>query len=854
MARQGVCASGVRPTLSTSSVALLALLLVAAALPAATVLFDNETAAEVQAWHYEGRAPGSGVRELTRVERFASSGRAALCFRSPAWKQGMPSWPAFEAKPTVTDWSGHDRLVYDLTNATAFPQRLNLFIADEGTATRSGLHQASVLAAHSYSQVVVPLAGLAEKKVKPQAMRVLHFYTAEPPGDLELYLDRVVLLRPGEPLPEVSESYRKDFGQLQLARVAAVREQLTAAREQLGRPGGSRRVSAWVAAELAALGQRVDAYEAQARQGDPALLQGQAAVQAIQGALERLRSLVAFRTAFESVREAVRATRDDLGVGVATSMEKVLPRALAVAARPAAGLELDLARNETESCQIVVVPFERDLAAVQVRIGDLRGEAGATFAAATIQAVPVGYVETKAIPPYGSEHVGWWPDPILNFLSAVPVAKGDAQAFWVRCKAPRDQAPGLYRGAAEVLVDDQVAATLPLAVTVHRFTLPDRSPLPLAVTFSPHDHPTAESTARQAEWRKSPDYPINAWKRHTKAWASFLADYYLTYDSLYHRTVPDFEILAELHRQGRLDRFNLGYYGPLNEGAEAEAKWRESTLPRLRSGYDKAKELGLLDHAYIYGCDEAPQELFPTVQRAAAVLKAEFPGVLVMTTTYDHSFGQDSPITAMDAWCPLTPKMQPELADRARAAGREVWWYICCGPHHPHANMFIEYPAIEGRVLMGPLTAKYRPDGFLYYQISIWNSERPIESGPFTTWDPRSWTSYHGDGSWTCVGPDGTPLPTMRLENFRDGLEDYAYHRILAATAAKVAADPALRAPRADWLARAQALLRVPEEVVKSTTEYTRDPAVMARYRAQLVATIEAAGIAPVEPWEAPGR
>jgi Glycoside hydrolase 123, catalytic domain len=93
--------------------------------------------------------------------------------------------------------------------------------------------------------------------------------------------------------------------------------------------------------------------------------------------------------------------------------------------------------------------------------------------------------------------------------------------------------------------------------------------------------------------------------------------------------------------------------------------------------------------------------------------------------------------------------------------------------------MFIEYPAIDGRLLMGAMTAKERPDGFLYYQISIWNSRKPITSGPFTDWEPRSWTTYHGDGSWTCVGPEGRPVPTIRLENFRDGLEDYAYAVIL---------------------------------------------------------------------------
>jgi hypothetical protein len=162
--------------------------------------------------------------------------------------------------------------------------------------------------------------------------------------------------------------------------------------------------------------------------------------------------------------------------------------------------------------------------------------------------------------------------------------------------------------------------------------------------------------------------------------------------------------------------------------------------------------------------------------------------------------------------------------------------------------MFVEYPAIEGRLLMGAMTSKYRPDGFLYYQISIWNSRKPIERGPFTDWDPRSWTTYHGDGSWTCVGPKGTPLPTIRLENFRDGLEDYAYFRMLEATVAKVEASTELRTRRADWLKDAKARLEVPPDVVTSLTEYTRDPDKVYRYRNGLADAIESSGVAAESP------
>ncbi len=556
---------------------------------------------------------------------------------------------------------------------------------------------------------------------------------------------------------------------------------------------------------------------------------------------DRAESVQRFRSEFDGIRSKValgKNPRTDVAVGFATSMEKVLPRAMPFQCATTNRLALSVARNEKESFQVLVLPCERDLKGVRIDVKDLRS-GRARFASTNIQVCPVGYVQTRTNPPYGSSCVGWWPDPLLEFMSSADITKGDLQSFWVRVRAPKDQKPGTYRGKLQVVMDGTPAFAFDLSVQVFSFTLPEASPLPLAITFSPEDSPLPQTQKEQEDCRKSPDYPLNAWRKHKQEWADFLSDYYVTYDSLYHHTVPDFQILMRLNRLGRLGLYNLGYYDYPGTGAQDVESWKTRTLPRLREGYTKAKQLGLLQHAYIYGCDEVGKDFFPRVQQAADILKAEFPGVLVMTTTYDQSYGMDSVIKSMDAFCPLTPSFDPEKAATARAAGKQVWWYICCGPHHPHANMFIEYPAIEGRLLMGAMTAKYRPDGFLYYQISIWNSRKPITSGPFTDWDPRSWTVYHGDGSWTCVGPDGTPLPTIRLENFRDGLEDYAYVRALEAAIKQVESDPKPTGKKTAWLKKAQALLEVPADVMKSKTEYTRDPAVLYAYRHRLAEAIE---------------
>lgn len=804
---------------------------------AATMLFDFESAADAKSLPYRTR----GKTALDIVPEFASSGTNSLRFTSPVWKQGLPEWPSFELKPSLRDWSDYDRLAVDIVNSSEERFFFSLYVSDSRVPFREGLNHRFALASCGVARFVIPLSGFP-KAVNRSDISLMHFFAERPQSDMALYLDNITLLKKGEELPVPSQRFIKEMALLsQDAFDAADRT-------------------------IAELGQAVEPYceapeiRANARRH---LEQLSATFQALRSelvsetltldklaALQRELANMPKRAARLSAvlryqQECVKAgiALSPMLVGTATSMEQLLPRDVSFTLQPVRTVEVRLARNEKESFQLAVMPVDAALEKVSVTVSDLTGPGGATFARTQIDCDVTGYVETKQSPPYKVDHVGWWPDPILNFLGPVDIAAGDLQSFWIRVRAPHGQPPGDYRGTLIVTAANAPTVKLELRVHVYRFTLPDESPLPLAVTFAPHDSPILATQAEQTAWRGTPDYPVNAWKKHTTAWGDFLADYYLTYDSLYHHGMPDFSILQRLKEQGRLGHFNLGYWSYVNDSEAARAAYQESTIKRLRAAYDQAKELGLLDHAYIYGCDEVTTDLFGRVEEAAALIKAACPGVPIMTTTYDQSYGMNSGIGSVDIFCPLTPKFDLEQVALARAAKKEVWWYICCGPHHPYANMFIEYPAIEGRLLMGAMTAKMRPDGFLYYQISIWNSQKPITTGPFTEWSARSWTVYHGDGAWTCVGPDGTPLPTQRLENFRDGLEDFAYVRILEERMAQQVADP----DAAAWLAEAQAALAVPETLVANMKEYSRDPAAVYAWRDRLAALIERAP-APLVP------
>ena len=769
------------------------LLFMAITVSGAVTLFDFE----------DGKSPKilAKTYSVGATNAFATSGMHGLRFRCDRWVKGMPEWPSFNLISPVRDWSGYDRLVIDVVSlGDADCDAISTFLAGPEGRIQNGLHATLRLQSHRYVQWVVDLKNWPTETSPTNIVRV-HLFTSNPQA-VDVVLDRITLLKKGEPLP--------------------VPESPCVARDIL-----------------------------------PMALAGQDALLASNATLRARLDNVDDYLRFQVKTEKSPFRSPAMLLGTATSMEKIRPRGrFSAEAIPADGLGVRLAGNEYESLQVLVAPRGEDLKNVRVRVGDLKGQRG-VFSAANVACDVMGYVElrrrapykvgcavpTNAAPGYARKalrpDLGWWPDPILNFLDGVDISGMDVQSFWVRVHCPERQPAGTYRGELTVSADGVTPVKVPFSVRVNGFSLGRASPLPLAITFSPGPTTQLEDAAglaAAAARRNDPLAPVNLWRHREQEWGDFLADYGITMDSLYHSGKIHFDVLERLKGQGRLGWFNLGYWSyPKTTNAADVAKWRASTVGRLRKAYDEAKRRGLLDRAYVYGCDEIATNFFPMIRLAVKELKEALPGVPVSTTAYDHEFGVGTALDVMDWFTPLTPKFDKEKAAASRAAGHQVWWYICCGPKTPYANMFIECPAMEGRLLMGAQTVRMRPDGFLYYQITIWNSKRCITAGPFTDWDPRSWTTYHGDGSWTCVGPDGRPLPTIRLENFRDGLEDYAYAKLLEA---KLAA----RAGRDDgWSRKAKALLDVPRDVMDTMTNYTDDPAAVYRWRDAMADLIEAA-------------
>ncbi|MBP5673661.1 MAG: DUF4091 domain-containing protein [Victivallales bacterium] len=801
---------------------------------AADFAFHFNTADDFKIWEISSQK----LEQLTPAKDYAIFDAACLRFKTPKWEKGMPEWPSCQAKPLISDWTPYDRLLIDITNPNPEPQRLSLFISDSKIPFRQALGDSFNIEGSGCTRCVVQLSKFPNT-VNLKDISIIHIFTQRPAADMDLFIADAILLKKDEPLPEIPSAFITKLNALNASALLAAKEAAAKTVQNLGDLCGDmpelrnkladakrsihRRLGN-IERKLAAEDLTMEQYEEIRKQ-----------LAEMPETFKRLPSILQFQ------KDSILAGFDNpkMLVGTASSMVKILPKDMPFDVQVVKTVELSLARNEWESVQIAVMPRTNDeLKNVTIAVTPLTDGKGNTLE--KVDTDTVGYVKTVSRPPYAVSYVGWWPDPILRGCENVNIKPRDIQTFWLRFRAGTKQPAGIYNGKLTVSAEGADPVTLDLQIKVRDFNVPANTALPTAITFG----------FNHKQCCVKEDYDTIKFK-----YSDFLADYQIDYDHLYRGGSPDFDIIQRLHKQGRLTAFNLGnvFNGGVDEkGFEEKMK---KTIDRLRPAYEKAKELGLLEYAYIYGFDERGKDQFPILERCAKALREAFPEVLLMTTSYDDTYGANSVVKTMDAWCPLTPVYQKTVdkIPAARAAGKYVWWYICCGPHNPFTNWFVEYAAIESRLLMGAQTAKFRPDGFLYYHTSIWNNNKGIDcsAGPYTTWNPVSWTVYHGDGSLFHCDSNGAPLPSIRLENYRDGQEDYAYFCILEDAVKQVKAKASLTAAEKKWLKDAEAALIVPETLVKGMDVYSRDPQELRKWRDHLADLIEACGFsAKINPWK----
>ena len=145
--------------------------------------------------------------------------------------------------------------------------------------------------------------------------------------------------------------------------------------------------------------------------------------------------------------------------------------------------------------------------------------------------------------------------------------------------------------------------------------------------------------------------------------------------------------------------------------------------------------------------------------------------------------------------------------------------YVPADLHHPYANFYIDYPAIDHRIVFWQLWAR-GVTFFLHRQSNRWKQSNGIEE----RWPEGAWvTAGRGNGAACLLYPGKEAvLPSIRLAHIRDGIEDYEALAVLAKWNDKL--DPAKHAA---LIAENKTMLAVPDAVSAGMANYADDPAVL---------------------------
>ncbi len=188
-----------------------------------------------------------------------------------------------------------------------------------------------------------------------------------------------------------------------------------------------------------------------------------------------------------------------------------------------------------------------------------------------------------------------------------------------------------------------------------------------------------------------------------------------------------------------------------------------------------------------------------TLKARAERLRSIFPEAVIVTPLHrDLQLDEETDAFRFlegitDLWCPKAALFSsyiyseeqrakyPPVGERMRARkakGERLWWYVCCEPAHPYANVHMDLPLVEARVLFWQ-QVKEDVDGFLYWSSTYWqNTEDEFEFAPHYLMGVEKIPVY-GDGVLCYMDEDGTPLPSVRLMALSSGMRDYSLLRLL---------------------------------------------------------------------------
>ncbi len=535
-----------------------------------------------------------------------------------------------------------------------------------------------------------------------------------------------------------------------------------------------------------------------------------------------------------------------------------------------AALRLELAGGETEAVQLVLWP-ERDNALLALSISSLACSIGGAIAPERWSAREVAYLEVTQ-PSDHASFLGWQPDPLPALALPLNLTAGRAAPLWLSLTLPAGAAAGSCAGTLSLEFADDTRLSFPVEVRVFGFAVPRERHLQTAYGLWLHDldryhHLNGDPALRRQVLR---------------LYLAELAAHRLSvYDPMgddgigirFTNTEPnpqDAQVEADFSAADPaleyaldtlgMDAFRLplpyfaggdwtGHYLPTLLGLAWGTPEYEALYTRvIQAMTSHLASRGWLEKAYTYWYDEPQEADYELVRQGMDLIRRAEPRLRrLLTEQFEPELAG-----AVDIWSPLLDYFSTRWSRARQALGEEVWWYVCTWPPAPYPGNFIDHEGLEHRIRYW-MAWQYGVQGDLYWAVNYWTCDGAFLPGTLQDpWaDPMAYNFYQGQvGTWgngdgRLLYPprdfaDGRtrlegPVPSLRLELIRDGIEDFEYLWLLRDVAGRVEA----RGLAPERVAAARALLDLPAALVASTSQFGSDPGELHAHRRAVAEMIE---------------
>ena len=488
---------------------------------------------------------------------------------------------------------------------------------------------------------------------------------------------------------------------------------------------------------------------------------------------------------------------------------------------------MKLARNETESCQVLLSATENregltaELSAFEYEFGgysiDGKLEWIYYYSTSVLPDASLGYRGDRQ----ANFVKGEYPEVVLPMAESFELTANRTQHMVISVTSGKDAPAGMYRASLDIKDSGgQVIKTAYVYAYVWDFTLPDAPYSASLFCNASYGQSTYEDY-----YNYLLDYKLS----------SYVLPYEIT-DSRADAYMSDPRVTAFVIAGGG-NLYGRNMYGGLMDKSDEQTV---ANYNKVMSNPDWAKK-GLF-----YYTDEPVGSglvhVKTTYEYVTNLLGTTNIRNITPLARNNYFVDENNPDALLDpveyispyvnVWCPQSPAFHlrseggswtlpyflttyGEFADRAEAfreRGDEIWWYVCNAPDEYYANLFTWYQGVVIRDLMWQQYFN-DVDGLLYYDVAqnwgkISKYQFDIFNGDGTLLFPGEKFGYSG------------PCASWRLIQLRDGFDDFDYLRM------------------AEELVGREAVMKVVNKVTTGMLEYTADYRVVEAARDEIAKLI----------------